>query len=74
MFKKKFFFRFLFVYKNASHIVTPHTPGWLYPNPKDHGLNKLKDVVTDNANTQLTPSLPNCFREDLYRVLYISLM
>lgn len=35
--------------------------GWLYPNPKDNGLNKLKDVLTDNANTELTPSLPNYF-------------
>lgn len=56
---KKVFFRFLFIYKNATHIDTPHIPGWLYPNPKDHGLNKLKDVLTDNANTELTPSLPN---------------
>lgn len=55
MFKEVFFFRFLFIYKNATHIDTPHIPGWLYPNPKDHGLNKLKDVLTDNANTELTP-------------------
>lgn len=62
---KKVFFRFLFIYKNATHIDTPNIPGGLYPNPKDHGLNKLKDVLTDNANTELTPSLPNYFREDL---------